>query len=502
MEHPINRPTYDEHINELFIAKDAGCMSWAIDLTSYEGVKASASKISEWIGSGRMPPPEESRSWSPEKLKTFRNWASKSGYAEKPFVRLKPSEEQRIRRSIHELDDKEINLLKKAFTGIMNRDQDRDDPASFFNLAGIHWLPGPIAETYCRHHDDAYNPWHRAYLMAFEDALRSVDGCESVVLPYWDILGDELPEWIYEPPFYPYAFPHQLVSLNGTDTYNVGEEIIRYSARKIVQEVQSASDDIEAKIGEALAADTWRGFNGWSDWPNRHEGIIRAHDNGHGACGDTIGNQDIAAFDPLFWFFHCNWDRLWWKWQSDKNTTSLLSFKAAVTGDDHWLNEAPETLLAPFDVNSAEMINLRDWNIDYKQPADEEINFDPLILASRGNVEAIRSFNIPTTERYSVRVKDINRLDIPGSFTVVLYSGENVLGKTRIFQPSTPRDCANCSKHGVFSTDFIVSRGNISSEDALRVAIEVKNRTGEKEEFPLERAGNPTVNVRLLLNVQ
>ena len=76
MDHPIERPTYDEHISELFTSRDAGCMSGVIDLTTYSGVRASASKISEWIGSGRMPPPDENRAWSKEKLQTFRNWAS------------------------------------------------------------------------------------------------------------------------------------------------------------------------------------------------------------------------------------------------------------------------------------------------------------------------------------------------------------------------------------------------------------------------------------------
>lgn len=502
MEHSIKRPTYEEHIKHLFSDEDAGCMSWAIDLTTFEGVKASSAKISEWIGSGRMPPPDEDRSWSTEKLKTFRNWASNSGYAERPFVRLKPSAEQRVRRSIHELDDGEVELLKKAFVGIMSRDLDKDDPQSFFNLAGIHWLPGAESDAYCRHHDDSYNPWHRAYLMAFEDALRSVDGCENVSLPYWDILGDKLPDWIFEKPFYPYELPHKLVSLNGRETYDVGDPIKRHDADRIVQGVKDASDNIEVKIGEALSAPTWRGFNGWSDWPNQHEGIIRAHDNGHGICGDTIGNQDVAAFDPLFWFFHCNWDRLWWKWQIEKHTTSLLSFKGVVTGDEHWLSETPDTLLAPFDVNSAEMINLRDWNVDYEQPTEEEFGFDSLIVASRGSIEATSSFNVSTTERYSVRVKNIDRLDIPGSFSVVLYSGDHALRSTRIFQPSSPRDCANCSKHGVFSTDFIVDRDDISSQAELRVAIEIENNDGSVEEVPLSRAGNPTVNVRLLLSTQ
>ncbi len=58
MEHPIKRPTYEEHISKLFTAKDKSCMTRrGVDLATYAGVKASSSKISEWIGSGRMPPP-------------------------------------------------------------------------------------------------------------------------------------------------------------------------------------------------------------------------------------------------------------------------------------------------------------------------------------------------------------------------------------------------------------------------------------------------------------
>lgn len=500
MDHPIKRPSYAEHIKELFTPKDVVCMKSAVDLASYEGVRASAAKISEWIGSGRMPPPSEGRSWSSEKLQTFRNWATNTGYAEKPFVRLIPSNRPRVRRRMHDLSDQEVALLKKAFAGIMARDTDQDNPTSFFNLAGLHWLPGPVENTFCRHHDDAYNPWHRAYLMAFEDGLRTVDGCENVTLPYWDILGEPLPDWIYEEPFYPYRFAHRLESLNGHDVYEAGQKIVRNPAAVIVEEVKAAKENIEIKIGEALVASTWRGFNGWSDWPNRHEGIIRAHDNGHGVCGPTIANQDVAAFDPLFWFFHCNWDRLWWKWQTSTNTRSLLAFKSVVSGDQHWLSETPESLLAPFDVNAAEMIDLSDWNVDYEQPKAESFDIDNLIASSGGHVSAAETFGIPTTEQCSVRVKDINRLDIPGSFNIVLYSGENVIAKTRIFQPSSPRDCANCSKHGVFSADFIVARNAIETRESLRVAIKVETASGKVEDFPLEGAGSPTVNVRLLLS--
>ena len=476
-------------------------MSWAIDLTTYEGVRSSAAKISEWIGSGRMPPPHTGRQWSPEKLETFRNWVNNTGFAEKSFVRLAPSETPRVRKSLHDIetDSEELAILRKAFEGIMARDADINDPTSFFNLAGIHWLPGPLANRYCRHHDNAYNPWHRSYLMAFENALRSVEGCENVTLPYWDILGKELPAWVYEPPFYPYLMPHKIVSLDGSVLYDVGYSTERNSTAQIVQEVKNRSASIETKIGEALASPSWRKFNGWTDSPNQHEGIIRAHDNGHGACGVTIGNQDVAAFDPLFWFFHCNWDRLWWQWQNMRNATTLLVFKVTVTGDTHWLEEKPDTLLPPFDLNSAEMINLADWNVAYEDSKATVPAFDEFIVASTGGVRAERSFRVPTLERYSVRVKDINRLDIPGSFEVVLMSGEHALDRTRIFQPPHPQECENCKRHGVFSTDFIVDRSDLSTDSKLSVDILVENKQGETTKFPLEKAGNPTINIRLLL---
>lgn len=113
MVHPIKRPSYEEHIKDLFTSGDAGCMSWALDLTTYEGVKDGSSKISEWIGSGRMPPADTVRKWSPKKLKTFRNWVSNTGYAEHAFVRILLSEKPRIRKSLHEIEkDSEDHRLR------------------------------------------------------------------------------------------------------------------------------------------------------------------------------------------------------------------------------------------------------------------------------------------------------------------------------------------------------------------------------------------------------
>ena len=59
-------------------------------------------------------------------------------------------------------------------------DREPSEPGSYFALAGIHWLPGGWdgVKGRCKHHVNGYNPWHRALLKVFEDALRSVPGCE------------------------------------------------------------------------------------------------------------------------------------------------------------------------------------------------------------------------------------------------------------------------------------------------------------------------------------
>ncbi len=51
-------------------------------------------------------------------------------------------------------------------------------------------------------------------------------------------------------------------------------------------------------------------------------GIEAAHDAGHGAAGPSMSKPDAAAFDPVFWLFHANWDRLWWQWQQIMDATT------------------------------------------------------------------------------------------------------------------------------------------------------------------------------------
>ena len=490
-EKPVENPTYLGHIRHFFDEDpDIDHMrELGIDLATYEGVKFNALRVYVRTNEGTMPPSSDRR-WSKARVQTFYNWLKHGcprGVAE-PVPIPKPSPVERTRRNLADVKGPELQMLKKAFRELINRDD--DDRQSYFALAGIHWLPGP--HLYCRHHENAYNPWHRAYLLRFEDALRSVAGCEDVTLPYWDITANTIPQVLYEKPFATYVIPRQLCTLDGF-CYAKDSVTERFSAEDILKNITLRG--ISENISDAEGHSHWERFNGW-DAGRTQDGLIRAHDNGHVACGPTLENQDVAAFDPMFWFFHTNWDRLWWKWQQHYGATTLSGFRTHLAGSSEWLDDPALNGLAPFDLTSAQTIDSRQLGVEYSHPIDEA----PASLSALrfGNRLAASPFSIRATKKASVRVKNIDRLQIPGSFDIVLHVGDKAVGKQAFFQSTTPKHCASCRKNALVSVDFVVDQHELQ-DGSVRVTIEILRETKFGRQFPLSACGNPSVNVRLLL---
>lgn len=105
----------------------------------------------------------------------------------------------RVRRSIADIQadydagrKTELETLVRAWKGV--QDLGPNDFNAFFMIGGFHGEPfrGPGAQTaawwggYCQHGTVLFPSWHRAYLDRLERALRSIPGCASVTLPFWD----------------------------------------------------------------------------------------------------------------------------------------------------------------------------------------------------------------------------------------------------------------------------------------------------------------------------
>jgi len=106
---------------------------------------------------------------------------------------------KRLRRSLTDLQKDYDSGKKKALETVMRawkglKELPHDDPRSFFMLGGFHGEPfrgkgktsGAWWGGYCQHGTVLFPTWHRAYLYALENALRSIPGCADMTLPFWD----------------------------------------------------------------------------------------------------------------------------------------------------------------------------------------------------------------------------------------------------------------------------------------------------------------------------
>lgn len=100
----------------------------------------------------------------------------------------------------------------------------------------------------------------------------------------------------------------------------------------------------------------------------------------------------------------------------------------------------------------------------------------------------------------SVRLKGIDRLAIPGTFRALLKADGERIAQRTFFQATEPRTCDSCRENALIDLDFMVREDAVLGK-RLAVDIEVVRRDDPRAgvRVPMRVCGNPTVNVRMLL---
>ena len=501
----VANPTWYSDIRFMFTKTDIAHMqNQSLDLTSYDTVAANAGNIYGQVAAGNMPPGAPWTTNHPDWITTFLNWMTNecpkgtsptpsNAAASLAAVAVKAA--SRIRKEITSLSQAELDKLKKAFSAILAKAS--TDPNSYFTQAGLHWLPNP---AYCRHHVPAYNPWHRAYLVGFENALRSVPGCEDVTLPYWDITKP-FPEVLKHPPFDSYTLPADI-----GQGFKAGYVTTRFPYDQIQENLLQM--DVTGDVNRALTKMDWEDFHGLFAGAS-NDTIISAHDSGHVSIGPTMSNPLVAAFDPVFFFFHSNWDRLFWKWQRQMEATTLNGLLTTInkTADplsyQTFTNPAVETL-APFTanpphLNAVSVINsANSLDVDYQEL--EAVAAMAFVPKTQLATAASRKFSV-ATDRVDVRVDGVNRLKIPGSFKVHLLKDGKPIATKGFFQPVEADKCATCVDNAIVHFDFQLPLAEVSN-GRLEVTVEPIDKSVVGDRFPAKMMGNPTVSVRLPMRTE
>lgn len=181
------------------------------------------------------------------------------------------------------------------------------------------------------HQAPSFLPWHREYLSQLEFDLQTVSGNADLFIPYWDWTGTATP---FTTDFLG-AITNGSVS-SGNFSPSWGWSIYRSSiATTFLQRRlgQNATRPTATTVS-AVQARTVYDQSPWDpsvidSYRNRNE--IDLHNRVHNHVGGHMGTRE-APNDPVFWLHHCNIDRLWWQWQSNRGIDTYQPRTGTTTG--------------------------------------------------------------------------------------------------------------------------------------------------------------------------
>ena len=222
--------------------------------------------------------------------------------------------------------------------------------------------------TLYAHRCASFLPWHRQFLLLFEQSLQAIDA--SVSLPYWNwavdnsktsaVWGNDLmggdgtgqDNQVLTGPF-AYSTGNWPISVGDTVPYlrralGQGSPFLPSSANG-KQALNSAAYDV-APYNNVVRSGFRGTLEGWAGPGN------------HNQVHTWVGGQMVLTHspnDPVFWLHHCNIDRLWAQWQASHPTQSYLP-DTATTGIVS-LHDA----MKPWDTNPvvtpADMLDHTSW---------------------------------------------------------------------------------------------------------------------------------------------
>ncbi|MFE5732964.1 tyrosinase family protein [Streptomyces sp. NPDC056528] len=175
------------------------------------------------------------------------------------------------------------------------------------------------------HRSPSFLPWHRRFLLEFEEALKSVDA--TVTLPYWDWTADRTPRSpLWAPDF-----------LGGTGRARDGQVTdgpfarsgdrwpitVRVDGRDFLRRDLGAGGrqlPTRAEVDSVLAMETYdtAPWNSASDGFRNHlEGWrgVNLHNRVHVWVGGQMATG-VSPNDPVFWLHHAFVDKLWADWRA------------------------------------------------------------------------------------------------------------------------------------------------------------------------------------------
>ncbi|KAF7556469.1 hypothetical protein G7Z17_g1391 [Cylindrodendrum hubeiense] len=426
------------------------------------------------------------------------------------------------------------------------------DQLSYFQIAGIHGKPyvewnGAGSSTsngwqgYCPHGENLFLPWHRPYLVLYEQrlvatAIKLANGypanvratwlkaAQTLRAPFWDWARQvsvptatvtkrftiTIPngaggtkKYTVDNPLAAYYFPK--AALNGQfGTFDTGAQI--YRCRSPQSYPASANAAMRARPYKSWVYDAFTSsttFDQFASTGSTGVSLEQIHNAIHwdGACGYQFLDADFSAFDPLFMLHHANVDRLWTYWQFIRPTQAI--FKSSYRGGARFNTRdgatiTPDSPLQPFyrsngqfhtsnSVTSIRQFGYTYEGLEYWRKSSDTLKKDATAMINKiygpnsASAKVKRADDDATLTRYFAQIEvDVEQLDRPCA--IGLYVNTTNVGNFIVLkQPATGQF------FGKFSLDRAADPNEVADEKTSVVVddllsglrIEIKNHAGE-----------------------
>ena len=226
-----------------------------------------------------------------------------------------------------------------------------------------------------------------------------------------------------------------------------------------------------------------------------------------GANGD-MGENNTAALDPIFFFHHCNVDRMFWVWQKKHGCTDKLDVISDYPGTSASDSQGPTPDFFPGD-----SLNLNSPLSPFKKTdgapftSNDAVNIETQLgyTYSIGSLDAeavsVSAVNPAVMSVKKVSVAGIDRSLFRGSFVIRAYAKVEgcdghektyYLGHHSVLSRGNTLRCANCLTHLEVQAYFPLTNVPPEERDAAECRIAIQHR-GRHVVLPAMGFGAPRI---------
>ncbi|KAI9151806.1 Tyrosinase [Paramyrothecium foliicola] len=408
----------------------------------------------------------------------------------------------------------------------------------------------------CSYQEALFLPWHRAYVLLFEQVLVDnakriargypsryrndyVQAADRLRAPYWDWAldsdvpdittlsririnvpnGDRLRQIEVDNPLYTFRFPR--AALDGDyGNFDSSRRERTYRCPSPRSYPDTANQNMEGRPYKEWTYDALTRSNTFAEFSSTGEGGVsleQIHNGVHwdAGCGGQFLNAEFSAFDPIFMLHHCNMDRLWALWQAMKPEAANFGGRyrgAARFSTPKNTEITPRSPLNPFFRNSnrefhtpESVASIRGFGYSYQgldwNKSQDELRRDARRLVNRlysenGSSSKRMVLGGEQTTRYFVTVEvDVTEVERPCSVEVYV---DNERAGSLVIMAQPPSGTI----HGTFTIDNAIQKKGIyyleSDEaiDKIEATMQVKIIKGtDGSEIPTSSV--PSLSVEL-----